>query len=226
MMAKKPAPILKKAKDSEKVNYQHICNLWNKGQQLQLNSEVLEKAILNVNRITNIAKLRSFQYRLLHRAIITNVHLQRWGLQSSEKCSMCNTEKETYEHLFLQCPANQQLWEGVLPLIEELTGHLPEPTVTEVMLNNFHPNPNHPSNMLGLVVKQYIYRARCCKSKVNKAEAKNLILKCKKSEKYIALKNGKMALYAKKWSNCIDYISNEFIVDEINTLSQVYGNTL
>ena len=51
--------------------------------------------------VTNIAKYRSFQYRLLTRAIITNVHLKHWGLTESNACYFCGEQKETYLHLFV-----------------------------------------------------------------------------------------------------------------------------
>ena len=34
---------------------------------------------MDIYRITNVTKFRSFQYRLLQRGVITNVHLQKWG---------------------------------------------------------------------------------------------------------------------------------------------------
>ena len=42
--------------------------------------------------MTNVPKLRSFQYRLLQRGIITNIQLCRWGIVSNEKCSFCMEE--------------------------------------------------------------------------------------------------------------------------------------
>ena len=53
--------------------------------------------------VTNVAKYRSFQCRLLHRAIIKNVHLKHWGKVESDSCYFCQMSRETYSHLFVQC---------------------------------------------------------------------------------------------------------------------------
>ena len=39
--------------------------------------------------ITNINKYRSFQFRLLHRAVLLNDRLSKWGVVDTEMCSFC-----------------------------------------------------------------------------------------------------------------------------------------
>ena len=50
--------------------------------QVELKSQISKSYFLeqfnSIFKVTNISKFRSFQYRLLHRAIVTNVHLNRW----------------------------------------------------------------------------------------------------------------------------------------------------
>ena len=41
--------------------------------------------------ISNASKLRSFQFRLLHKALILNLHLYRWGILSHNRCSFCDS---------------------------------------------------------------------------------------------------------------------------------------
>ena len=60
---------------------------------------------------TTVMKYRSFQYRLIMRAVITNVHLQRWGIIETDACTFCQAEVETYRHLFSECPAVQDIWQ-------------------------------------------------------------------------------------------------------------------
>lgn len=52
----------------------------------------------DITFITNVPKYRSFQYRLMSQAIITNVHLYRWKKRGMNVCSFCGLEKETYVH--------------------------------------------------------------------------------------------------------------------------------
>ena len=56
-----------------------------------------------VYKITNVPKYRSFQYRLLQRGIVTNIHLKKWGLSETDLCSFCHLQKETLMHLFTSC---------------------------------------------------------------------------------------------------------------------------
>ena len=57
----------------------------------------------NMYCITNNAKLRSFRYRELHSAIVTNQHLYRWKVTDNNLCYYCKQEKETYVHLIAEC---------------------------------------------------------------------------------------------------------------------------
>ena len=66
--------------------------------------------IKEVYVVTNVPKYRSFQYRLLNRAIITNAHLYRWGKIVDNKCSFCGQDKETYSHIFVMCDEVKKLW--------------------------------------------------------------------------------------------------------------------
>ena len=75
----------------------------------EISEEELCEQFKSLYITTNVPKFRSFQYRLLHRAVITNIHLHRWGKISSDSCSFCNIHHETYEHLFHLCPKIQPL---------------------------------------------------------------------------------------------------------------------
>ena len=61
------------------------------------------KAFKDMCSVTNIAKYRSFQYRLLHWAIVTNLRLQRWGMRSNDLCIFCGKSTGSYLHLFIYC---------------------------------------------------------------------------------------------------------------------------
>ena len=52
---------------------------WERELKIEINFDLFIQGFADIYRVTNITKYRSFQYRLLHRAIITNSHLYRWG---------------------------------------------------------------------------------------------------------------------------------------------------
>ena len=71
--------------------------------QANIGYEDLLNAIMATTKITNYMKLRPFQYRLLNKAIITNVHLCRYNIRTYDLCTLCNLEKETLHHILYEC---------------------------------------------------------------------------------------------------------------------------
>ena len=62
---------------------------------------------VNLKKITNHTKYRSFQFRMLHNAIILNDKLCRWKVLQENKCSFGCDEPETEMHFFVECPVSQ-----------------------------------------------------------------------------------------------------------------------
>ncbi len=58
-------------------------------------------------------KIRSFQYRLIHRIIGINAKLCRWGIKNSNLCDLCKSQEETYDHLFYKCGKVVPFWTSV-----------------------------------------------------------------------------------------------------------------
>ena len=55
------------------------CEQWAKDIGYILDEDVLTTFLDHIHAVTNVPKYRSFQYRLLYRAIITNIQLKHWG---------------------------------------------------------------------------------------------------------------------------------------------------
>ena len=170
----------------------------------------------NISIVTNIPKLRSFQYRLLHHAVITNAHLFRWGIKNSNRCTFCEKEKETYIHLFVYCKYVEPLWLMLEQYMYENIDETPiRFDIDSVFWNSFiASDPGHVKNMLCLVTKQYIYKKCCFAQKPNCQELISIIKKQKNIEKYIAVKNNRVLKHCKKWKEDffptgIDHIDTE-----------------
>ena len=58
--------------------------------------------IQNNYKITRDNKLRQFYFKLLHRILVTNKELKRFGITDCEKCVMCG-ENDSVEHTFFEC---------------------------------------------------------------------------------------------------------------------------
>ena len=148
---------------------------------------------MDIYRITNVTKYRSFQYRLLQRGLVTNIQLEKWNIVSSAMCTFCRCELETVPHLLWFCPQVQHLWFAVLRYMRQYCWDIPQqPSVTQVLLNKLCDVKGHVVNFMCLITKQYIYRKRCQKESTSFPELKNIFRGVENIEKYIATKNNKL----------------------------------
>ena len=151
--------------------------------------------------ITNVAKYRSFQYRLMQRGLVTNVQLFKWNITESDLCFFCQEERETNIHLFWSCRVVQDLWmqftEYYQPKYQVQIYLNPK----NIIMNTVVKSKKHVVNFLVLIAKQYIYRQKCLKEALSFIGLKEIILSTENMEKYIATKNGKIGKHQKKWSS-------------------------
>ena len=161
-------------------------------------------------------RYRSFQYRLLQRAIVTNVQLYKWNLVDTENCYFCEAEPETLTHLFIECPIVRQLWTKIFEYMEQKYDQFRSAKINSVNLikSTVAQNKNSVINLLVLVVKQYIYRQRCLKETISFIGVKKLFQFIENTEKYIAIKNGKLEVHIKKWRG-IQNMSQDYIQEYI-----------
>jgi len=69
--------------------------------------------IQNYYKITRDNKLRQFYFKLLHRILVTNKELNRFGITDCVKCVMCG-ENDSIEHAFFDCQSLLKLCEESL----------------------------------------------------------------------------------------------------------------
>ena len=132
-------------------------------------------------------------------ALITNIQLKKWGLKESEFCSFCEWQKETVIHLFCECTEVNKLW-NCIPSIFEYVEKTPVNTsICAKLFNRIAMSKYHIYNVIALFLKQYVYRQRCLKKRLNVFEFKCFVRQIKNMELYYAQKKGKVSLHYKKW---------------------------
>ena len=141
-------------------------------------------------------KYRSFQYRLINRAVSTNIHLFRWGIKESAECTFCDHQQETYYHLFYECSPVQDL---IQYMCSKWGDDSCNPTYKNVILNSVHENPKHVVNCVCVILKQYVYRTRCLGEQLSRKGLDVVVSECKNFEKYYAVKDQRLYQYNKKW---------------------------
>ena len=51
----------------------------------------------------SIPKVNIFTWILMHNKLLTAENLRKTGIIGPSRCAMCNMDKETTSHIFLQC---------------------------------------------------------------------------------------------------------------------------
>ena len=92
---------------------------WRDEINIELPYDEFLEGFQGVAKLTVVAKYRSFQYRPLKRAIPTNVLLRKWNVKESENCDRCKSAKETYAHIFYECPQLKNFWTDVQQFMTE-----------------------------------------------------------------------------------------------------------
>ena len=148
---------------------------------------------------TNIPKYRSFQYRLMQRALITNVQLHRWNKKDDDSCSFCGEEPESYPHLFILCKLIQPMWVQIEQFMMQFDSTEIRFDVASVICNRIVSKSRNVKNFICLLFKQYLYRQRCLSKEPKISEFKQIVWRTERIEKYIAEKNNKLEKHRKKW---------------------------
>ena len=169
------------------------------GEELWEDTSQYAASINSTNKITNVPKYRSFQYRTMHRALVTNIHLNMWNMTTTNMCQLCNTQKETTIHMLFECEKVYPLWLQLKAYILDTYQCNISLNKSSVIQNTVGPTKYHLSNLLCLVTKQFIYRQRCLKNTLHFPQLKSEINKVQNIEKYIAVKNNKLSIHQCKW---------------------------
>ena len=177
----------------------HKCRAWEAELNIVIPEIFFKRMCTDIYAVTNIPKLRSFQYRLVHRAIILNSHLFHWKIVSSNECSFCHTDKETFSHIFVECAVVKEIWEKLLVHMEMYSLDKPNFSRFNVLFNKLHSKSNHVFNFICLLFKAYIYKQRCLGKALVYNEVKYSINQVRQIERYNAVIKGKLIKHEAKW---------------------------
>ena len=155
----------------------------------------------DIYSVTNITKFRSFQYRLMQRALVTNIQLYEWKVVSSRLCSFCGEEPETVIHMFCDCWAIQDIWHQFKEYVLDRFNTEVSLRRDHILFNRVTKGKGNVANFLCLVTKQYIYKQRCLKKPLATRDIMHFYRQIEQIEKYIACKQDKLNVHRKKWAS-------------------------
>ena len=151
--------------------------------------EILEENQLNWDyhhslpfKITVETKLQTFQFKILHRILVTNKKLLLFKIRINDRCTFCEINKETITHLFWNCHHVKSIWLQTEDWINEITHSRLKLNQRTIILGDPEIDENKPMNHILLIIKYYIYTCRCKEIIPNFEGAKQSVHKVMKLE--------------------------------------------
>ena len=169
---------------------------------LDVVDEVEWNYIHNANfKCTIETQMRSFYFKLFHKAICTNQFLHRIGRSDSPNCYFCNNLPETFLHLFCECEKVSPLWDELCFLINNISGESFTFSNFEKMfgVTDLSEHDNCIS-FLFLCLKFYLHRCKFQQTNPNFVAFLNLVKIKRNTEHKIAESKGKLRQHFKKWT--------------------------
>ena len=71
----------------------------------------LGNIVFKRNRKIKDIKLKWLQIRIVHRIVAANVVLMKMGIVNCSKCTFCEDDKDSIDHIFWQCSCIKRFWQ-------------------------------------------------------------------------------------------------------------------
>ena len=69
---------------------------------MQLDGETWKKIFTSLKNICKETKLKEFQFKVIHRIVVTKKELYRYGIKTDDECLYCG-EHDSTVHTFIDC---------------------------------------------------------------------------------------------------------------------------
>lgn len=182
-------------RDEAALDNSTLLLLWNNDLRTNIVQKKFDKMFISIKKITSSTKLHYFQYRILVRALTTNVNVARWDQNVSPLCSFCNNFRETSIHIFTKCVEVKKIWNSLVKWMKYMHKINIVLQQTEIIFNNF----SGPHADLVNITKFYIYKTKVQGTTLNFRNMICAVNTIKSSEHIISLVTGKHRLFQLKW---------------------------
>ena len=183
------------------VNHMRVLTqLWSKEVQ-PIELDEWKQLLINFMKIVKPKKLQFFQFQLLNRILTTNIIRHKWHKEVSEACTFCKVQKETVTHLLYKCEKVNKLWKTLTKWCKYYLSINIEFSMSMVIFNNYRGKDALLVNLFIVVLKQYIYAAKCFKERPTLTAFTAKLSYWYNVEKKIALEKNKLVKHQRKWKN-------------------------
>ena len=142
-------------------------------------------------------KIRTFQFKFIHRRIATNAFLFRIGIKSSSICNFCRKEDQNLIHLFFKCLVVRTFWNDVNKwLIEQFVIYV---LISILDICFGFQTRNDFINTIIFYGKYYIFKCKYIDKMPIFNNFQKELMFLEKVERTISLKRGKFSIHIEKW---------------------------
>ena len=118
------------------------------------------KSLKNICKET---KLKKFQFKLIHRTIVTKKELFRFGIKTDDECLYCG-DKDSIEHSFIECAFTKLFTQNVLNWFNRVNECQISPTTEETLFgitaSSLDSTIIRKFNYTALFMRHYIYSSK------------------------------------------------------------------
>ena len=159
---------------------------WNKDLGIQIDNTTWRRVFYLIFNVEQDNNLIWFQYKLIHRILGTNSQMYKMSIEKSDKCRVCQSDSETFIHLFVKCRYVVDLWKDLEIWIHSTLGKLINFSPLDIILGYLHRDNQYiPINILIATTKYYIFKSALNKSVPNISGLKNKLKKKYEEQFYI-----------------------------------------
>ena len=129
-------------------------------ENLSLNKDSWSKILKSLKKACKGTKLEEFQFKFIHRVVVTKKELFRFGITTYDECLYCG-DKDSIEHTFVECPFTRTFVKKVLLWFNETNSCQIFPTTEELLFGIFssihETTIKRKFNYTTLAMRHYIY---------------------------------------------------------------------
>ena len=186
------------------VNIKHQkIETWSNKLGFEIQEDAWKQSFVMLRKATISSVLRSFQYMVLHNAIVTNDYLYKCNIKDTDKCYFCGESTEKIEHLLWDCLHIQTLWFELAATLKPFINIEDYLRKDIVLLGNDVGESELLIIHLFTLVKRYIYVQKC-KEKILSIHGLMIFIK----QHYVLDTFTEAEKRIKKWDRLQEYISN------------------
>ena len=179
-------------------------NKWENVLMEEISYKKMEKSFATLHKMKEGPFVRYFQFKLLHKRVVTNKALQYMGIKNNSACPYCEEQIETIEHAFLQCTAVRTIWQEVETWLKNnIDNKIKIPDIEKIL------GTDKENDIVGktiLATKRMINRNRQKGSQYTLREIKSILKSQLVIEEYQSGIDGNDVEFLKTWGNIYNKI--------------------